>query len=282
MVPEETLLACNVTLGGVAFPVKTFWCGLSPTFCWAAHTWWIEATDCLRCVSWCRAERFPLHRASSIFLVVRLAQYCWGSDLTHYPQRIVRCAGVVASCWTGLLVHPMLVSWLRLGSQTRNGSFRVVFCRCWETSRQNSGPLPVVIFQVAFRMPGTWTICALNMCHSLGAALTCLASVLGHLRLGGLSPKSVISSTVLFTIAPQWALHLCLLSISSLYSLCWWQPDPTGYGRGSSLWEARSRPGCQGPQRKCAGYLSTTSWKLKLSGSRKNRVIREMEMRKKK
>ena len=49
-----------------------------------------------------------------------------------------------------------------------------------------------------------------------------------------------------------------------------------------SLWEARSRPGCQGPQRKCAGYLSTTSWKLKLSGRRKNRVIREMEMRKRK
>ena len=38
---------------------------------------------------------------------------------------------------------------------------------------------------------------------------------------------------------------------------------------GRKMWEARSRPGCQGPQRKCAGYLSTTSWKLKLSGSRK-------------
>ena len=48
------------------------------------------------------------------------------------------------------------------------------------------------------------------------------------------------------------------------------------------LWEARSRPGCQVPQRKCAGYLSTTSWKLKLSGRRKNRVIREMEIWKKK
>ena len=42
------------------------------------------------------------------------------------------------------------------------------------------------------------------------------------------------------------------------------------------VWEARSRPGCQGPQRKYAGYLSTTSWKLKLSGSRNSRVIREM------
>ena len=45
---------------------------------------------------------------------------------------------------------------------------------------------------------------------------------------------------------------------------------------GSNLWEARSRPGCQGPQRKYAGYLSTTSWKLKVSGSRNSRVIREM------
>ena len=52
--------------------------------------------------------------------------------------------------------------------------------------------------------------------------------------------------------------------------------------RVDELWEVRSRPGCQGPQRKCARYLSTTSWKLKMSGSRKNRLIREMEMRKKK
>ena len=34
--------------------------------------------------------------------------------------------------------------------------------------------------------------------------------------------------------------------------------------------------GCQGPQRKYAGYLSTTSWKLKVSGSRNSRVLREM------
>ena len=51
------------------------------------------------------------------------------------------------------------------------------------------------------------------------------------------------------------------------------------------MWEARSRPGCQGPQRKYAGYLSTTSWKLKVSGSRNSRVIREImrkEMKKSK
>ena len=44
----------------------------------------------------------------------------------------------------------------------------------------------------------------------------------------------------------------------------------------SFLWEERSRPGCQGPQRKYAGYLSTTLRKLKVSGSRNSRVIREM------
>ena len=47
------------------------------------------------------------------------------------------------------------------------------------------------------------------------------------------------------------------------------------------LWEARSRPGCQGPQRKYAGFLSTTSWKMKLTGRRKDKVIREKTVRKK-
>ena len=41
------------------------------------------------------------------------------------------------------------------------------------------------------------------------------------------------------------------------------------------VWEARSRPRYQGPQRKCAGYLSTTSWKLKLSGRRKKQGDRK-------
>ena len=47
------------------------------------------------------------------------------------------------------------------------------------------------------------------------------------------------------------------------------------------LWEVRSRPRCQG-QRKYAGYLSTTSWKLKVSGSRNSRVITEMMRKEKK
>ena len=42
------------------------------------------------------------------------------------------------------------------------------------------------------------------------------------------------------------------------------------------LWEERSRLGCQGPQRKYARYLSTTLRKLKVSGSRNSRVIKEM------
>ena len=38
------------------------------------------------------------------------------------------------------------------------------------------------------------------------------------------------------------------------------------------VWEALSRPGCQGPQRSCTWDLSTKSWKMKLTGRRKNRV----------
>ena len=59
-------------------------------------------------------------------------------------------------------------------------------------------------------------------------------------------------------------------------SLCWSGPW------AHNLWEARSRPGCQGPQRKYAGYLSTTLRKLKVSGSRNSRVIREMMRKEKK
>ena len=42
-----------------------------------------------------------------------------------------------------------------------------------------------------------------------------------------------------------------------------------------NLWEGRSRQGCQGPhQRVCTGNLPTTSWKMKLMGKKKNRLIR--------
>ena len=65
--------------------------------------------------------------------------------------------------------------------------------------------------------------------------------------------------------------------------LSWWDLEKL-YARKNMrhLWEARSRPWCQGLQRKCAGYLSTASWKLKVSGSRNNRVIREMTKKEKK
>ena len=49
-----------------------------------------------------------------------------------------------------------------------------------------------------------------------------------------------------------------------------------------NLWEAFSRPGCQGPQRSRTGGLSTTSWKMKLLGRRKNKVIRETVRKEKK
>ena len=51
----------------------------------------------------------------------------------------------------------------------------------------------------------------------------------------------------------------------------WWS------GRWAhSLWRIHSRPGCQGPQRKYARYLPTTLRKLRMSGSRNSKVMREM------
>ena len=55
-----------------------------------------------------------------------------------------------------------------------------------------------------------------------------------------------------------------------------------GKERVHRVWKARPRPGCQGYKRSCIGDLSTTSWKMKLTGRRKNRVIREKKMRKEK
>ena len=61
-----------------------------------------------------------------------------------------------------------------------------------------------------------------------------------------------------------------------------YQRSSYALNRSHEVWEARPRPGCQGPQRKCVGYLSTTSRKSKVSGSRKSRVIREMMRKEKK
>ena len=50
------------------------------------------------------------------------------------------------------------------------------------------------------------------------------------------------------------------------------------FARGLLKREARTRPRCQGPQRKYAGYLSTTSWEVEGVGSdsTNSRVIREV------
>ena len=47
------------------------------------------------------------------------------------------------------------------------------------------------------------------------------------------------------------------------------------FGAFTNMWRSCSRPGCQGNQRKYAGYLSATSTKLKMSGSRNSKVTRE-------
>ena len=44
----------------------------------------------------------------------------------------------------------------------------------------------------------------------------------------------------------------------------------------TTLWRSYSRPGCQSPQRKYAGYLSTTLRKVKVSVRRNSKVIKEM------
>ena len=61
-------------------------------------------------------------------------------------------------------------------------------------------------------------------------------------------------------------------------SLC----DEVVVGLIHDLREARSRPGCHGPQQSCTGCLPTTSWKMKVSGKRKNGVIRETVRKEKK
>ena len=77
--------------------------------------------------------------------------------------------------------------------------------------------MKVFLTQAASRMPGTWANCALNMSCSLGAPLpnACCALNMSYSLWchDGLSPKSVNSLMMGCTIALQWALHHCLLSI---------------------------------------------------------------------
>ena len=44
---------------------------------------------------------------------------------------------------------------------------------------------------------------------------------------------------------------------------------PLPFSLHTSLWEARSRPGCQDPQRSSTRDLSTTSWKMKSQGDQR-------------
>ena len=60
-----------------------------------------------QCVSWCRAERLPLHTASSIFLVH--AQHCLGLGI---PHRITHCPQESGSCVAQVeLVLAALAHW---------------------------------------------------------------------------------------------------------------------------------------------------------------------------
>ena len=66
----------------------------------------------------------------------------------------------------------------------------------------------------------------------------------------------------------SWCLPRCASPDWGLAQRCWWQPARQLPGKSLALlsplrilfclWEDLSRPGCQGPQRKYAGYLSTT------------------------
>ena len=66
----------------------------------------------------------------------------------------------------------------------------------------------------------------------------------------------------------SWCLRRCASPDWGLAQRCWWQPARQLPGKSLALlsplrilfclWEDLSRPGCQGPQRKYAGYLSTT------------------------
>ena len=94
--PRRNPPVCNVTLGGVALSVvskyKYLGVVLSPTLSWAAHVKHVVDRGnrvFAQCVSWCRAERLPLHTASSIFLVYVLPSIAWGSEfLTASPTAL--------------------------------------------------------------------------------------------------------------------------------------------------------------------------------------------------
>ena len=212
--PRRNLPACNVTLGGIALPVvseyKYLGVVLSPTMSWAAHVQHVVNRGnrlFAQCVSWCRAERLPLHMASSIFVLPSIA---WGSEFLSASPTALKSLDRALRRWGWFLLgwptgSPNVGVLVELGWPDAE---RISSCRLLSlfgrVTSMISGPIPVAVFQAASRMPRTWANCALNMCHSLGAPLpnACVSPN------GGLSAKSVISLMMVCTIALQWALHL--------------------------------------------------------------------------
>ena len=175
---RRNLPACNVTLGGVALLVVTEYkylgVVLSPTLSWAVH---VHHRPFAQCVSWCCAERLPLHTASSIFLVYVLPSIAWGSEFLAAPPTALKSLDRALRRWGRCLLSwptgsPNVGVVVELGwpdaERISSGRFLSLFGRV--TSMTN-GPLPVTLFQAASRLPGTWATRALNMCHSLGAPL---------------------------------------------------------------------------------------------------------------
>ena len=107
-----------------------------------------------------------------------------------------------------------LVFWLSLDGQRRTDLFRSPSVTIWPCHLHDQWSDSVAVFQAHARNMGQ-----LRTQHVTLWALLCptrVVSHLDHLHLspdGGLSPKSVISSMMVRTIALQWALHLCLMSI---------------------------------------------------------------------
>ena len=191
--PRRNLPACNLTLRGVALPVvsefKYLGVVLSPTLSWAAHVQHVVNRGnrlFAQCVPWC-AERFPLHMASSIFLVYVLPSIAWGSEFLAAPWGRFLLGWPTGSPNVGVLVE---LGWPD-AERISPGRLLSLFGRV--TSMIN-GPIPVAVFQAASQMPGTWAL-AHSTCVTLWAhlCLTRVVSHLDHLHLspdGRLSPKS--------------------------------------------------------------------------------------------
>ena len=286
--PRRSLPACNVTLGGIAPVVSEYkYLGvvLSPTLSWAAHVQHVVNRGnrlFAQCVSWCRAERLPLHMASSIFLVYVLPSIAWGSEFLAASPTALQSLDRALRKWGRFLLgwpsgSPNVGVLVELGwpDAERISSGRLLSL-CGRVTSMINGPIPVAVFQAASRMPGTWANCAHNMCHSLGAPLPNACGVTSG------SPPSVsrrwfesevrhllddgLHNRVAASIASLSVVHFPPSAFSVGGG-----PDPTVYGWGSSpdharAWglarwghdpcpEGRSARACRLP------FLSRTCWR---------------------